>query len=502
MLNHILKLTQSLNTRLITVKTIGILTLFLHFSASAIAQPIPNNKKVCTSNLPTEIENIINKGEHKKALWGILVKNSTTEKTLYELNKNKYFVPASNVKLLTTAAALLKLGKDFQIETPVYITGNAPNLTTLRIVGKGDPSLTTEDLKKLAQKLKKMGVRTIGKVIVEDGYLPSPESNLTWEWSDLYYYYAVPVNSLILNENTVDLSLLPQQKGMPLLVKWSDTIAAKQWLVNNKALTGEENIDYDVSINLSFQKPLVEFTGELATNSEPDVWSLSILNPSEYFLDSLNSVLDQEKIFISNSLLVNSSQTNINFIQSDQLDEEKLFLTFQSPKLSELVKEINQNSNNLYAEVLFKYLIKIINNDSNLEDLENIFQELGLEKNNYNLKDGSGLSKQNLVTPEVLADVLTLMAKTKYSETYRQSLSVAGVNGTLEKRFSNTIVEGNFSGKTGTLTGVSALSGYLKTPNSQPLIVSIVINNNVGKSSTLREVMDEIVVLLTQLNEC
>jgi D-alanyl-D-alanine carboxypeptidase/D-alanyl-D-alanine-endopeptidase (penicillin-binding protein 4) len=486
---------KNLPIKLITLKTIGIFTIFLN--SIAIAQPSLNNNKICPDNLAQGIETIINTSNQQRAFWGILVKTLNSERILYQLNADKYFIPASNVKLLTTAAALLKFGADYQINTPVYIRGNPPHLKSLRIVGKGDPTLTNEHLKELAQKLKTMGVRQIDQLILEDGYLAPPQLNPTWEWSDLYYYYAVPVNSLILNENAVSLSLFPQEIGHILDIKWSDPLAAKQWLIDNKTLSAKANTDYNISLNLLFQKPLLEFQGELAVDSEADVWWLSILNPGEYFLDSLRHILIRKGIIITNSNLI--SKVNLNFEQQEQ---ERNLLTFQSPSLEKLVQTVNQNSNNLFAEVLFKYIINDENHQNNLTELELILTELGLEKNSYKLADGSGLSRHNLVTPKAFTDILKLMATTKYNKIYRQSLAVAGVNGTLKKRFQNTLIESNLQGKTGTLTGVSALSGYLEIPDYQPLVLSIIVNNSPEKSSSLSQVIDEIVILLSQLNEC
>ena len=473
-------------------------------SQKAIAQSslnTLNNQKICDSNLAVEIEKITNTSEQKRAFWGLKIQTLNSNQILYELNAHKYFVPASNVKLLTTAAALLKLGADYRINTPIYISGSPPHLKTLRIIGKGDPTLTDKKLQELARKLKTIGVRRIDQLIVEDGYLPAPEINPTWEWTDLYYYYAVPVNSLILNENTFSLALIPTEINNKLDLEWSNYAAAKQWLINNQTVTAEPNTDYNIRLNLSFQRPVLEFQGELAIDSETDVWWLSTLKPGKYFLDSLRHILARKGIIVSHSNLISPKSSPQDYLKFESETEERIFLTFKSPSLAELIKTTNQDSNNLFAEVLLKYLASN-NNQDYITELETILSDLGLEKDNYKLKDGSGLSRQNLATPHGFTELLNLMTQTEHSEIYRQSLAIAGVNGTLKNRFKNTLVEGNLQAKTGTLTGVSALSGYLEIPNYEPLIISIIVNHSPEKSSTLRQVIDEIVILLSQLKKC
>ena len=127
---------------------------------------------------------------------------------------------------------------------------------------------------------------------------------------------------------------------------------------------------------------------------------------------------------------------------------------------------------------------------------------LGVNPEGYDLVDGSGLSRQNLVTPEAIAQTLKLMARTKEAGVYRASLPVAGVSGTLRRRFNNTAAQGNLQAKTGTLTGVSALSGYLDVRGYQPLVFSIIVNQSDQSAETLRQAIDEIILLLTRLRSC
>ena len=224
--------------------------------------------------------------------WGILVKNLDSGAIIYSRNSNKYFVPASNVKLLTTAAALLELGADFRIKTPIYATGKAPILQELRIKGRGDPTLSSSSLKNIVQQLKELGITRIEKLIIEDSYFNQNPVNPTWEWSDIHYYYAVAVNSIILNENSFTITLLPTKIGEKAVVKWSDTIAVRQWRIINNSITETIDTPYNIDINGEQGNPTLNITGNIPQDRQPDVWNLAILDPPNYFLETLRSLLD------------------------------------------------------------------------------------------------------------------------------------------------------------------------------------------------------------------
>lgn len=163
---------------------------------------------LCPAQLGNAIETVINHPEFSRERWGILIQTESRGNTLYSRDAEKYFVPASNVKLLTTAAALQQLGSEFRIRTSVYPTSK----NGLRIVGRGDPSLTDAQLKELAQQLNQRGVSPISQAIATHDYFRGPNVNPSWEWEDIHLDYGAPVNSSILNQNVVKLALVPQDR--------------------------------------------------------------------------------------------------------------------------------------------------------------------------------------------------------------------------------------------------------------------------------------------------
>lgn len=453
--------------------------------------------QICPSQLGTAIEAITQRPEFARSRWGILIETLSTANRLYSRNAEQYFIPASNTKLLTTAAALRQLSPQFRIRTSVYGTGTLPNLTALRVVGRGDPSLTTAQLKDLAQQLKRRGVRQVQQLIVDNSYFRQAGINPTWEWEDIQYDYATSVTSLILNQNTVTLTLSPQQPGQPLQLNWNDTIAAKQWQVENQSVTATAGTENSLTLMGVLGQPLLKIKGQLAADAQPDAWDLAILNPAQYFLDSFRQSLWSEGITVTQASIIN------NFSVTEPMQE---LAAVESPPLAELVKETNQQSNNLYAEVLLRSLgtegDRTANPDAGLVTLQQQLTQLGVNPESYRLMDGSGLSRHNLVSPDAIAQTLQRMAQTPQVAIYRASLPVAGVNGTLENRFRNTAAQSHLQAKTGTLTGVAALSGYLDVSGYQPLVLSIMVNQSEQPVATLRQGIDEIVLLLTRLRSC
>ena len=457
-----------------------------------LIQDLDNASRICDRDLPAAIEKVINRPQLARSRWGIEIQTLSGE-SLYSLNRDKFFTPASAAKLLVSAAGLLELGADYRIKTSIYSVGNPPNLTSLRLEGQGDPTITTKSLKDIVHQLQVKGVKRIENLIIDDSYFDSPAINPTWEWLDVHSYFATAVNSTILNQNTVTLTLLPQQIQEPVKYFWSDAIAGNQWQVVNEATTGKAGVDYNVEISGDLGKPLLQLRGELAVNETPDVWDLAVVDPAQYFLESLRLHLEREGIDVVRGDVIEQSQQN-------KLEIESIAIT--SPPLQQILAEINRSSNNLYAEVLGKILAKKLNKKNSTAAIEQSLAKLGISSDEYILVDASGLSRQNLITPQALVEILRLMSHLPQGESYRQSLAVAGNNGTLSRRFINTSVTGNLWGKTGTLTGVSALTGYLFSDRYSPLVFSIIVNNSKQKSKAIRQAIDEVAAIVNTLQQC
>lgn len=467
----------------------------------SVAQKEQTAESLCPAQLGTAINAVIERPQFRRARWGILVEPLSPmgrNRALYNRDAERFFIPASNVKLLTTAAALLALAPDFRIRTSVYDAGEG----VLRVIGRGDPSLTETQLQELAQQLKRQGIRNIKHLIVEDGYFQGQSLNPNWEWEDVQANYGASVNSLILNQNAVNLTLAPQQVGQPLRVSWADAIAGRQWRIENESVTAKAGTPNSVTVSAVLGQPVLRIKGQLAVDANPRIFGMAILNPAEYFLQHFRQVLVTEGIRVERVSIESKVNTT----------GERELAAVESPPLPVLLAEVNQQSNNLYAEVLLRTLqasapqaLVSANPDSGnigLQVLKTTLTALGVNPESYALSDGSGLSRHNLVSPEAIAQTLQVMAQSSQASVYRDSLPVAGVSGSLRNRFRDTLAQGNVQAKTGTVTGAVTLSGYLNIPTYQPLVFSIMVNQSDQSISTLRQAIDEIVLVLTRLRSC
>jgi serine-type D-Ala-D-Ala carboxypeptidase/endopeptidase (penicillin-binding protein 4) len=459
---------------------------------SAPKQKNTEPEKICTSELGAKIDAIANNPKFSKARIGIQIETLLSKKVLYSKEGNKHFIPASNVKLLTTAAALYKLGGKFKIRTSIYGKD-----TTLRIVGKGDPSLKTAQLQQLVKQLKDQGYKEIDTLIIDDNYFQGDQIHPNWQWEDMNFYYGAPINSLILNENTAVLTMTPQKVGQPLQIGLDDNAQGLQ--IKNETITSDQDGLNNVDYKYNFGQPELRIIGQFPVNAKPITQGVSIPDPTGNFVRQFKAILIANGITVKQTLITSDRSLN---------DEQEIAFV-ESPPLSEMVKETNQHSNNVYAESIMRSLGKTADKSkfpstlaAGLEVTKTTLKEIGIEPEGYEIDDGSGLSRQNLVSPETIIQTLRAIAKTQEAENYKKSLPLAGISGTLKKRFINTKAQAVVYAKTGTLTGASALSGYIDLPEYQPVIFSIIINQSTETIPNIRQTIDEIVLLLTKLQSC
>ncbi|WP_445299634.1 D-alanyl-D-alanine carboxypeptidase/D-alanyl-D-alanine endopeptidase [Microcoleus sp. B4-C1] len=485
---------------------LSLLVLILGRPSAVAAQTQAVAGDICPGDLGAQVDAIANRPEFSRSRWGILIQPLSSTTTLYSRDAQKYFIPASNAKLLTTAAALQKLGADFRIKTSVYSGENG----SLYVAGRGDPSIAEAQLKSLAQQLKQRGISQVNQLIGDDSYFQGSAVNPNWEWEDAQAGYGAPINSLIFNQNAIDLLLSPQALGQPLKVTFVEAKLANQWQLQNNSVTVAQNESEFIEIGREFDRPIIRVGGQLKVGAEPESAYVAVVNPANNFLQYFQQALAAEGIPVKQALVASASRN---------LNQE--LATVESPPLAELVRETNRVSNNLYAEVLLRLLGKVTDKmplpqtltgkmpvpqedtgEMGLKELKTVLTQLGVNPNSYRLADGSGLSRHNLITPEALVQTLRLMANSPAASIYRQSLPIAGESGTLKNRFNTTPNRVIMQAKTGTMSGVSALSGYIEVPNYEPLVFSIIVNQSDLTTAKMRSATDEIVLLLNRLRRC
>jgi serine-type D-Ala-D-Ala carboxypeptidase/endopeptidase (penicillin-binding protein 4) len=461
-----------------------------------------SSDRVCVSQLASEIDAIVARPEYQRARWGILVETRSPpaqQETLYAREAERYFIPASNVKLLTTAAALSELGAAHSFRTSVYQVADQPEVI-LRLVGRGDPGLTDADLQQLAQQIARRGIRQIDRLIVDDRYFRGEGISPSWAWEDVQAGYGAPATSFMLNQNAIELTLTPQTLGQPLRVTWQDPIEAAHWQVENQSTTVAPPTSEAIQLTRQGQPSILRVQGQLQAGSDATTESIAVPEPTQYFVRHFRQALATVGINLRQIETVNDDH--------EAIGAETEIAAIASPPLATLLIETNQSSNNLYAEALLRQLGTVVATEetsslaAGLTVVAESLSALGIDASGYVLADGSGLSRHNLSSPAALVQTLQTMANSPHAELYRESLAIAGISGTLRNRFVDTPVQGNLFGKTGAMSGVAALSGYLEPVDYPPLVFSILVNQFEQPVREVRTAIDEIVLQLAQLNAC
>ena len=465
-----------------------------------VIPPSPSLPAICADRLPTAINEIIDRPELRRYRWGIVVQTLNGTNQLYNRDGDRLFIPASNVKLITTAVALRQLGAATRLRTSVYQLPSTGNTSNLLVVGRGDPSLTITGLQSIAQQLQQRGKRQIGQINFDDGYFRGEQTNSDWEWGDLSTDYAPAINGLMFDSNANPLIVSQQQIGMPLKYTWKDP-SLNSWQVDNHSLTVPASQTNTVNAIAVFGKPLIRLTGKLAQNASPVQLDLPLVNPAESFINAFRQSLNRSGITVATTHL-ESGQNTANLPE---------IAAINSPTIGELITETNQRSNNVYAEVLLRSIGRTHpEHYTSSEDTSNLgialvkqrLTEMGVDFQSYRLSDGSGLSRHNLVAPTTFTRVLSSIATTSVGQIYRDSLPIAGVSGSLKNRMKGTLAQGIVRAKTGSMSGIVSLSGYINPPQYSPLVFSIILNQHDRSTSQMIKVVDEIVVLLARLKQC
>lgn len=458
---------------------------------------------LCPAQLTTQLDSAFNQSPLDKAYTGMVLQTQgQNRRTLYNRNGDRLFTPASNIKLLTTAAAAHQLGGYYRLRTSVYGTPGPGGSTALRVVGRGDPSLATAQIDELVRQLTQAGVNQVSRLTIDDSYFPGFATNPTWEWEDAQFDYAAPVNSLILNRNAIALQLSPTQVGSPLAVVWPQPLPAGPLPVANDSTTVAAGAPTTpLALWRTGDSPTIRLTGQLAQGSSPQTLNLAVLNPAQQFAAAMEQALRRQSVTVGQTVIVQTSTS----IADPEL------AAIESPSVRELMILANRDSDNLYAEALFKTMgVTAGGNITEGDDVEEASQaggeavkaalaEIGVDASALRLADGSGLSRHNLVSPIALVETLQVMTTHPQGAVFRDSLAIAGRSGTLSNRLRGTALEGRLQGKSGALTGNVALSGYVQPPNYEPLVFSIVINHSNQPASVLREKIDQLLLLVAQL---
>lgn len=483
-----------------------------------------------SSKFRREVEKVLSAPAAKKALIGVLIVDAKTKQPIYELNADRYFTPASNTKLFTTTLALSTLGPDYRFRTTLETHGTLDSQGRLRgnliLVGRGDPDFSNrripfneqnpidgssdKPLAEMADAIIAKGVKEIdGDIIGDDSYFPYDPYPYGWAVGDLPEDYGAAVSAICFDDNGLDIKVTP-----------GDHVGAPAW-VTVEPWPGYEVFDFSITTGPTDSQPDFEKVLEpgpihyLLRGSIPlghatiDV-PAAMPDPANYTAHVLKQILIERGVRVTGhararhappppenppgELAVPASKTAAT---NTLVLAERL-----SPPLIEIVRVLLKVSQNLHAEILLRTVAKketgMASQAGGLEVEQKFLTSIGIPVGDVLVDDGSGLSRENLVTPRAVVDLLEYVQRQPWGKEFQTTLPVAGIDGTLDHRMIGTVAEGRVWGKTGSVERTQAVSGFATTLSGEHLIFSMFVNHFGGPGRDAEKILDSILVPMVQ----
>jgi D-alanyl-D-alanine carboxypeptidase/D-alanyl-D-alanine-endopeptidase (penicillin-binding protein 4) len=434
----------------------------------------------------------------KMGFQGIVIQSLRDHSLWYERNGDQVFLPASNNKLLTSAAALLTLGQDYIYHTRLLRIGTLTPSGTLQgdltLCGAGDALLTPADLEQLARQVKEAGISEVtGGLHYDDSLFDRQWLGDGWTWDDEPYYYSAQVSALDVNENIVELRMTPGHRiGLPVQITVTPPNRIMQ--IVNRATTaaakGRSTLDVT---RIRGQNTLI-VTGTMPIDMPKHDEDMTVENPARFATLLLRTDLERAGVKLDHGEVMDGPTV--------PRDAEPVAEHLSLP-LSEILKKLNKPSDNLVAECLLKTVgaVKTGHGTAGYEgtgakSAREVFQTMGMDITRIHQVDGSGLSRTNFVSPRNLVRLLDYFHSSPLAQVLYDSLPIAGVDGSLRGRMKGTRAANNCHAKTGYVSNVSCLSGYVTTRDGEMLAFSIMMNNHLAPASACTTAQDKIVALL------
>ncbi|MHB8541039.1 MAG: D-alanyl-D-alanine carboxypeptidase/D-alanyl-D-alanine endopeptidase [Candidatus Acidiferrales bacterium] len=470
----------------------------------------------------------------QKSFIGVLIVDAATGKTLYDLNADRYFTPASNTKLFTTTLAMSTLGPDYRFRTTIETHGTLDTAGRLRgdlvLVGRGDPDFSNrripydaknpvdgpsnKPLAELVDEIVAKGVKEIdGNIIADDSYFPYEPFPEGWAIGDMPFDYGAAVSAICFDDNGLDVKVTP-----------GDHVGAPAW-VTVEPWPGYDVYSYSVTtgpadsqavfntVENPGSKPFL-VRGSVPLGHAPIDLAMAMPDPADYTAHVLKQMLLARGIRVTGEARAQHAPPPAEGMTFDppeimpqtpspaSASNTLVLAEHQSPPLIEIVRVLNKVSQNLHAEILLRAVAKEKSGDGSLAaglKIERQFlTSIGIPPSDVLVDDGSGLSRQNIVTPRAVVSLLEYVRGQPWGDAYASTLPIAGVDGTLDNRMKGTPAEGRVEGKTGTVEHTQAMSGFATTLHGERLIFSMFDNHNGGTGRDAAHVLDAIAQAMVQ----
>jgi D-alanyl-D-alanine carboxypeptidase/D-alanyl-D-alanine-endopeptidase (penicillin-binding protein 4) len=461
-----------------------------------------------------------------RSFWGAMVVELDTGRVLYEKNSQRLFIPASNTKLFTTALGFVRLGPDYRFHTrvssDVKFDDKGVLAGDLRLVGGGDPTLSAREfpfkngpirgdpllaLASLAAQAARKGLRVVkGGIIGDDSIYVGTPYPPTWELDDITWEYGAPVSALSLHDNSFRVKIRGgYRSGSPAVISIDPPNG--YYKINSRVRTVAGS-DTEILVEWPPGSREIQVWGKLKAGEARDKL-LAIRDPAHYSAWVFRDLLRKQGIEVGGEI-------STRHLAASELADLKQgpplvvppgieLARRSSPPLFEILKVTNKVSLNLHAELVLREVGRVRRNvgsrEAGLEEIKAFLKEVGISEDEYHFEDGSGLSPKNLVTPSVVTRLLNYMYFTEDRDGWLDTLPVGGLDGTLNYRFRGEGAAGRVLAKTGTMTHVSALSGYGERSGGGLVAFSILVNNYDAPDSVIQLFIDGMVGLLLQAGQ-
>ncbi|WP_028648699.1 D-alanyl-D-alanine carboxypeptidase/D-alanyl-D-alanine-endopeptidase [Nocardiopsis sp. CNT312] len=461
----------------------------------AVLAPAPSafadslDERQALADLRTDIDALLADPSLTGAVSGVVVADPETGERLYERDGGEPLVPASAMKLFTTAAALELLGTDhtFTTEAVADRRGRSRSVGDVYLVGGGDPALTVDDLDAMAAEVAASGVRGVrGDVVADDTWFDDERLVDDWWPSDEPYAYSAQISALTvahgerLDTGVTEVVVTPAAEGEPVRV---DLGAAEGYMeLDNSAVTVAAGGSGSVVVDRPTGTNTITVTGTLPEGAAPVVRLRTVDEPAVFTAHLFRRALERHGVTVRGD--VSPGRAPERHRRIDVLADH------ESEELGELLPALLKFSNNGHAEMLVKTLGRETSGEGSWSSggaaVERAVSGLGVDTSGLVFHDGSGLSRTDRITAVSLTELLDHSREASWYGTWSEALPLAGdpdpwVGGTLAGRMGGTAADGVVRAKTGTMTGVSVLSGYVTGPDGDQRVFAIVNNGHTGR---------------------
>lgn len=475
------------------VRQFGILFLFSMLWITC-SHPPALSPESGQRDLTRAIHDLIS-GSGLETNMGVMVISLKTGKTLYAVNENHLFNPASNNKLFTSLAALKLLSPQFKFVTTVWVDSLQAlqdSVSRLTLRGGGDPDLSVDKLRQLAETVAQQ-IKVIDTLILDASIFDNQVRGKGWMWDEGDGWYFAQVTGLGVNDNCVDITVTPTEAGQPpKVVVYPNTDYVT---IDNQAITLSDTMGLkELRIKRRWEAAAntIDITGNILINAEPKTYYRNVEDPVLFTGSVFKELLAEAGISINGPIMKDTLRT-----PAIQIAVNK------SLPLREANVNLMKKSDNLTAETFVKTIGHVTTGkpgswERGLWAIKSfLFDEVGLDTNQFKYVDGSGVSRYNYCSPSQLIQVLRYgFQDYTINAEYLAALPTGGWDGTLRERLQEEAINRRIRAKTGTLEGVSCLSGYVYTADDEPLAFSILINGYVGEAEPYRKLQDELCILL------